>query len=284
MNNPTTLGDIRKFIERRVWIAIALMVFALFCMVGNMAVMRAQIVDLQISEREFNLELREQVQMEVHVMTWNQFYDVKQRLKLLEEAMWLEGYEHTKFESMTAMNNRLLLKDFNYMLMNTVAIHDLDMQINFPYVTQQGIDAPYVNDCGSAAVLMVAKFYDVAGTETVLWTHNNIVGEDAPTNYVHLVEYLEEHYELSTDVIVTHAAIKEDLVEQGFAGAEEITVIDPEDFPDHMPVIWIYSVTPHWIVRYNGWAYDSLLGIRRFEATENIYRPDFGLGIIVYEE
>lgn len=214
----------------------------------------------------------------------NQIENITDRLDILEEAMWLEGYEHTREESMPHMNNRLLLKDFNYMLMNTAKIHELESVVFFPYVSQSGKDAPYVEDCGSAAVLMVAKFYDVAGDETVLWTHDNLIGGDYVTNYVHLATYLNEWYGLSTDIIATHPAVKEDLVEQKYPGAEDITVIDPSEFPNDVPVVWIYSRVPHWIVRYKGWAYDPMLGIIRFEATEDIYRPDYGLGIIVIKE
>lgn len=160
-------------------------------------------------------------------------------------------------------------------------VMQLDKQVNFPYVSQQGEDAPYVNDCGSAAILMVAKFYGDTGNETVKYIHDLMIGSDLPSNYIQVRDFIEDYYGLTTKVIATHPAIKEDLVEQGYTNGDDIEVIDPGDFPNDKPVIWIYSRVPHWIVRYRNWAYDPLLGIRRFEATENIYRPDYGLGIIV---
>jgi len=160
-------------------------------------------------------------------------------------------------------------------------IIELEHTVFFPYVTQLGIEAPYVDDCGSAAILMVAKFYGIETGETVKEIHDLMIGSDLPSNYVQIKDFVEEHYTLNTKVIVTHPAIKEDLVEGGYTNGDDITVIDPSEFPNDVPVIWIYSRVPHWIVRYQNWAYDPLLGIRRFEATEDIYRPDYGLGIIV---
>lgn len=160
-------------------------------------------------------------------------------------------------------------------------VMELDKQINFPYVSQLGPDAPYANDCGPAAISMVTKFYGIDNDHTVKWIHDWMADGDLLTNYMQIVDMLENYYHLNTEVIATHPAIKEDLIKKGYADAENIVLIEPADFPDHVPVIWIYSAENHWIVRYKGWAYDSLLGIRRFEATENIYRPDYGLGIVV---
>ena len=63
----------------------------------------------------------------------NQDVIYNHRLGLLEEAMWLEGYEHTEYESMPHMNNRLLQKDFRAMLMNRSDIMELEKRIDILY-------------------------------------------------------------------------------------------------------------------------------------------------------
>ncbi len=111
---------------------------------------------LQIGKVE-ELEIQHMFALDSRSYPGNQIENITDRLADLEEAMWLEGYEYTREESMPHMNNRLLQEQFRDILTNTVAIQNLDNQINFPYVSQLGSDAPYENDCGPAAISMVTK-------------------------------------------------------------------------------------------------------------------------------
>ena len=269
------MNNFRKFNQRMIMIVcIGLMIYT--------SIQAGQIENLENSISELDYHRPNWTDLGTRMANMEYQYFVNLGLiNRLEEVMWLEGYEHTVEESMPHMNNRLLLKDFRYMMSNRFMIQNLDNQINFPYVSQLGIFAPREEDCGPAAISMVTQFYGVDNNHTLRWIHDWMVGGDLPTNYVHIVDMLESYYGLNTEVITTYAPIKVNLSAQGFAGAEDITVIDVDDFPNDVPVIWIYQQTPHWIVRYQGWAYDPQLGIRHFETTENIYRPDYGLGIIV---
>ena len=143
----------------------------------------------------------------------------------------------------------------------------------------------YSNDCGSAAVKMVAQYYGVAGPETVDDIHLDMAKGDYPVNYVQLVAYLEDVYGLRTEVVATYAPIIWALDDNGF-DVSEIKMID--NIPAEVPVIWIYATTyNHWVVRFQGWNYDPFNGVYPFSDTtllRNIYRPDLGLGIIVYNE
>ena len=226
-----------------------------------------QIQTMQAQLANYRHIFRDIAQEEVHVATYMPYKDLQWRIEELEEIpdwSWYIGRHAQRLQSLE------------------YDVLQLNRQVFFPYVSQVGVDAPYVDDCGSASILMVAKFYGMDTGETVLEIHDQMIGSDLPANYIQMTDFIEEKYTLNTKVIATHPAIKEDLIEGGYTDGEDIEVIDPSEFPNDEIVIWIYSRVPHWIVRYKGWAYDPLLGIRRFEATEDIYRPDYGLGIIVW--
>ena len=156
----------------------------------------------------------------------------------------------------------------------------------FPYVDQLGDDAKYNDDCGSAAIQMVVKYHDIEIDETVDETHFDLVGGDYPVTFILVADYLETRFGLDTKIVVTYSGIKYALENAGF-DVSEIEVIEMEDFPDDVPVIWVYSYSAHWVVRFQGWNFDPYNGIFRFDQTNEIRgikSPELGLGIIVTED
>ena len=152
----------------------------------------------------------------------------------------------------------------------------------FPYVSQTSPTASYGNDCHSASILMVAKYYGVAGDETVEEIQVDMVGIGAPAKYPVIVDYIEEKYGLDAKLITTYQPIKDMHLENGYEYADEIEVVD--EIPHNTPVIWIYLMTPHWVVRFQEYNFDPYNGIFKFEETSsrmNMYRPELGLGIVV---
>jgi len=154
---------------------------------------------------------------------------------------------------------------------------------DFPYVSQNGEGALYDQDCGSASILMVASYYGLTRDETVDETHKSMMGGDFPTNYKHIVGYLEQRYGLEINVVVTDERIKTALEQSGF-DVEDIEIVD--DIPFDVPVIWSYKTVPHWVVRFRGWNYDPFNGTFEFDQTaelRKINKPEWGLGIVVYQ-
>lgn len=167
-------------------------------------------------------------------------------------------------------------------------IHDrvtaLEALMEFPYVDQVGEDAPMDNDCGSAAILMLAKYYGVAGDETVKEVHQDMMGGDFPSGWTSISGYLESEYGLETRVITNYDWVLIALENNGY-DISEIELV--EEIPDDRPVIWAYATEEHWVVRYQGWAFDPLHGIWPFKATaayRRIAEPQWGLGIIVLDQ
>lgn len=146
------------------------------------------------------------------------------------------------------------------------------------YLSQEEGDSPFSNDCAAADVLMVARFYDVAGDETVGDIQYDMIGCNCVVTFEQLRDYLQSAYGLDVEVVVTFEPIIADLAEHGF-DVSGITVVD--DIPHDVPVIWMYSVTWHWVLRYQGWNYDPIYGKYLFSETKDIYRPDLGIGLIV---
>ena len=151
----------------------------------------------------------------------------------------------------------------------------------FPYVDQVGDDATYINDCGSASILMVAKYYGVAGDETVDEIHFDMMKGDLLVAYPSIVSYLEDTYHLETKMVTTYDWVLIALEENGW-DISEIELVD--DIPHDRPVIWAYSTEAHWVVRYRGWNFDPYNGIFLFSTTEvvrEIDYPEWGLGIYI---
>ena len=152
----------------------------------------------------------------------------------------------------------------------------------FPFISQETDTAPYLNDCHSASVLMVARYYGLGEDQTVAEVQEEMVGKDKRAKYPDVVSYLEDKYNLETKVVTTYKPIKDMLVRMELEGAQDIEIVD--DIPHDKPVIWIYVKTPHWVVRFNDFNYDPANGVFPFDQTSekmNLYRPDLGLGIIV---
>jgi len=146
------------------------------------------------------------------------------------------------------------------------------------YISQEEEDSPFGNDCASAGVLMVARYYGVAGDETIGDIQYDMIGCNCMVPFDTLSEYLRSVYGLDVEVVVTFEPIIPNLQENGF-DTSGITVV--EDIPHDIPVIWSYSTTAHWVVRYEGWNYDPIFGKYLFSETKDIYRPELGLGLIV---
>jgi len=136
----------------------------------------------------------------------------------------------------------------------------------------------YENACASASVLMVAQYYGVAGDETVEDIANEMAGGDYPVDFRLLATFIEDHYGLKTWIVTTYEPIIPMLENAGY-DISDIAFV--HGVPMETPVIWIYLTVPHWVVRYEGMNYDPSIGVFNFEETENIYRPESGLGIIV---
>jgi hypothetical protein len=146
------------------------------------------------------------------------------------------------------------------------------------YISQEDDGGPFSNDCASADVLMVAKYYDVAGDETVGDIQYEMIGCNCFVTFDVLAEYLRNTYGLDVEIVVTFEPIIPNLEENGF-DVSGITVV--EDIPHDVPVIWAYNSNAHWVVRYQGWNYDPIFGKYLFSETKDIYRPELGLGLIV---
>ena len=139
----------------------------------------------------------------------------------------------------------------------------------------------YENACAGATVWMVTNYYGRGGEWTVEDIQNDIVGGDYPVNFLLLSNYLEEAYALDTEIVVTYEPIISMLEEAGLF-VDHIKIV--EDIPHDTPVIWIYLTVPHWVVRYDGLNFDPARGVYKFEDTEDIYKPELGLGIVVTKE
>ena len=146
------------------------------------------------------------------------------------------------------------------------------------YLSQEEGDSPFSNDCAAADVLMIARYYGVAGDETVGDIQYDMIGCNCVVTFEQLRDYLQSTYGFNVEVVVTHEPIIWDLNDHGF-DTSGITVVD--DIPHDVPVIWMYGVNAHWVIRYQGWNYDSIYGKYPFSETKNIYRPDLGIGLIV---
>lgn len=146
------------------------------------------------------------------------------------------------------------------------------------YISQEEEGAPFGNDCASAGVLMVARYYSVAGDETIGDIQRDMIGCNCMVPFDVLSEYLRSVYGLDVEVVVTYKHIIPMLAENGY-DTSDITVV--EDIPHDVPVMWSYLATAHWVVRYDGWNYDPIFGKYLFSETKDIYRPDLGLGLIV---
>lgn len=146
------------------------------------------------------------------------------------------------------------------------------------YISQEDGDAPFGNDCASASVLMIARYYGVAGDETIGDIQYEMIGCNCMVPFDTLSEYLRSTYGLDVEVVVTFAPIIPDLSENGYDTSGIMVV---EDIPHDVPVIWSYSTHAHWVVRYEGWNYDPIFGKYLFSETKDIYRPELGLGLIV---
>lgn len=146
------------------------------------------------------------------------------------------------------------------------------------YISQEEEGAPFGNDCASAGVLMIARYYEVAGDETIGEIHNEMIGCNCMVPFDILTEYIRSVYGLNVEVVVTYEPIIPMLDENGY-DTTGITVVD--DIPHDVPVLWSYVAHAHWVVRYDGWNYDPINGKILFDETKDIYRPDLGLGLII---
>ena len=146
------------------------------------------------------------------------------------------------------------------------------------YISQEDGGSPFSNDCAAADVLMVARYYGVAGDETVGDIQYDMIGCNCVVTFEQLRDYLENTYGLDVEVVVTFEPIIWNLEENGF-DTSGITVVD--DIPHDIPVIWMYSTHWHWVLRFQGWNYDPIHGKVLFSETKDIYRPELGIGLIV---
>jgi len=165
---------------------------------------------------------------------------------------------------------------------------EAEVYFSFPYVDQVGEDAPYIDDCGSSAVMMVAKYYGLETVETVEEHHKDMARGDFPTTFKALTDYLDEKYGLQTKVVTNNKYTIPALEERGYdvSEIEFITTEEVEAIQNDRPMIWAYALEAHWVVRYKGWNFDPNNGIFLFKLTEierHIITPDLGLGIIVIE-
>jgi len=125
------------------------------------------------------------------------------------------------------------------------------------YISQEEGESPFSNDCAAADVLMVARYYDVAGEETVGDIQYDMIGCNCVVTFDVLRDYLRSTYGLDVEVVVTLEPIIPKLEEAGF-DVSGITVV--EDIPHDVPVIWMYNANAHWVIRYQGWNYDPIFG------------------------
>ena len=146
------------------------------------------------------------------------------------------------------------------------------------YISQEDGGSPFSNDCAAADVLMVARYYGVAGDETVGEIQYDMIGCNCVVTFEQLRDYLQNTYGLEVEVVTTFEPIVPMLDEHGF-DVSGITVV--EDIPHDVPVIWMYNANAHWVIRYQGWNYDPIFGKYLFSETKDIYRPELGLGLIV---
>jgi hypothetical protein len=146
------------------------------------------------------------------------------------------------------------------------------------YISQEDDGGPFSNDCASADVLMVARYYGVAGDETVGDIQFEMIGCNCFVTFDVLADYLREKYGLNVEIVTTFEPVIWDLDKHGY-DTSGITVV--EDIPHDVPVIWAYSSNAHWVVRYEGWNYDPIFGKYLFSETKDINLPENGLGLIV---
>jgi hypothetical protein len=146
------------------------------------------------------------------------------------------------------------------------------------YISQEEEGASFGNDCASAGVLMVARYYGVAGDETVDDIQYDMIGCNCFVPFDVLSDYLRTTYGLDVEVVVTFEPIIPMLSENKY-DTSGITVVD--DIPHDVPVIWSYNSNAHWVVRFEGWNYDPIFGKYLFSETKDIYKPELGLGLIV---
>lgn len=146
------------------------------------------------------------------------------------------------------------------------------------YISQENDGGPFSNDCASADVLMVARYYGVAGDETVGDIQYEMIGCNCFVTFDVLADYLTDKYGLNVEIVTTFEPVIWDLDKHGY-DTSGITVVD--DIPHNVPVIWAYSSNAHWVVRYEGWNYDPIFGKYLFSETKDIHIPENGLGLIV---
>jgi len=255
--------------EKGLWIfAIALML-AVVVLASSLHSIQNRIIALEINHM-FSLDSRS--------YPGNQLDSIKDKLETQE-------YKVNQFDDwfwrMDAIEEKVDYLVDRDILHEIVSIFD---PATFPYVDQVGEDAQYKKDCGSAAILMIAKYYGVAGDETVDFVHMDMMHGDYPSTFVIVAEYLESRYGLETEIVTTFDQNLPALEELGF-DISEIKLV--KDIPHDKPVIWVYSFNAHWVVRYQGWSFDPRNGIFLFNETEvlrGIRNPELGLGIIVISE
>ena len=213
------------------------------------------------------------------------------RIEILEEdsekfSSWISGTAQTfnnRSYDLHLVEDKIL--DIQGVLERLDAIESF---IDFPYVDQLGADAEFKNDCGSAAILMVAEFYGVAEDETVDEIHQDMMGGDYPSTYIVVTDYLESRYGLETKLVTNYDWVIIALENNGF-DVSEIGLVSDDDIEylqNRGPMIWVYATENHWVVRYFGWNFDPRNGVFRFGETEMkrlINQPELGLGIVVVQ-
>jgi len=177
-----------------------------------------------------------------------------------------------------------------------LSIYELQSQMEylmiphtFPYIDQVGADAPYIDDCGSASVMMVAEFYGVAKDMTVEEHHKDLARGDFPTTFAALRDYLEDEYHLEVGIVTNNKYTIPALEDRGYdvSDIEFVTTDDINYIQNRGPMIWAYALEAHWVVRYGGWNFDPLHGIWMFKTTEvvrGIVEPELGLGLYIIEQ
>ena len=203
-----------------------------------------------------------------------------------EESKVEEREEEMAFTPIASQTSESIAETSSDAILETPSILDqvvteeptTEPKAELEYISQEEGDAPFGNDCASAGVLMVARYYDVAGDETLGDIQYDMIGCNCMVPFDTLSEYLRSVYGLDVEVVVTFEPIIPNLQENGF-DTSGITVV--EDIPHDIPVMWSYSTTAHWVVRYEGWNYDPIFGKYLFSETKDIYRPELGLGLIV---
>jgi len=235
------------------------------------------------------------------------FWGIQHEVESLRELY--KGHEHGKrVEEITSLENRAgaleeatNLDDFFQGYQSQISfydnrirelierINDLEAPMEFPYMDQVGEDAPMIDDCGSAVVMMVAEYYGVGKDISVEKHHRDMAGGDYPVTFAVLRDYLESEYHLKVQVVTNNKYTIPALKERGYdvSEIEFITTDDIEELQNRGPMIWVYAREAHWVVRYRGWNFDPLHGIWPFQATaaqRRIIDPELGLGIIVLDQ